>query len=60
MFKSGVIPQNFLSTCAAGRKKIYAESHLFSYNKAPNGIPDKIAFPRPKAGKSDLSGMTPS
>jgi hypothetical protein len=24
----------------------------------PNGIPDKIALPRLKAGKSDFSGMT--
>jgi hypothetical protein len=54
--KTGVIPQNFLFALA--RKEIYPESHLFFLQLKPNWIPDKIAFPRLKAGKSDFSGMT--
>jgi hypothetical protein len=67
-----VIPQNFLfalarkeiyAACCAGSKRIdvnamYHRAHLVSRRKKPNGIPDKIAFPRLKAGKSDFSGMT--
>jgi hypothetical protein len=46
--------KTFSSTCAAGRKKVYAESNLvFLWQTLqPNGIPHKIAFPRLKAGKA--------
>jgi hypothetical protein len=36
----------FSSACEAGRKKIYAESHLVSFSKT-NGIPDKFACSSP-------------
>jgi hypothetical protein len=73
-FKDAVIPQNFLFVRLANERKFMrltaqAVSELkvtrciiapiWSLAKRkPNGIPDKIAFPRLKAGKSDFSGMT--
>jgi hypothetical protein len=53
-----VIPQNFLFDLRSRAKESLCGIPFGFYRNKTNGIPDKIAFPRQKAGKSDFSGMT--
>jgi hypothetical protein len=53
-----VIPQNFLFDRNANERKFMRNPIWFLAERRPNRIPDKIAFPCLKAGKSDFSGMT--
>jgi hypothetical protein len=48
----------FSSPCLQGERKFVRNPIWSLAKRKPNGIPDKIAFPCLKAGKSDFSGMT--
>jgi outer membrane protein assembly factor BamB len=48
----------FSSACVSRTKENLCGIPFGVYRNKPNGIPDKIAFPRLKAGKSNFSGMT--
>jgi hypothetical protein len=50
--------KTFSSSCMQDERKFMRNPMWFSIGKKPNGIPDKIAFFRPRAEKSDFSGMT--